>query len=632
MSRARTTLLPLPPIEIGTRLTNFGGLDLIVEGTASGGTGLVAWGPNAAAGGRMMAVKLVRPDLLAGRTAAERARLRADFEREALAWCHVWPHAAIISANALTRLPGWDNLPVLALEYAPHGNLRAMLMRGHQPGSHLPLATAFAWSQMIAAGLAAIHMPDPEHERPQPLVHCDLKPENVLLDAQGRALLTDLGLTRAYAEADTGSAPPGSGITDSTKTTKAERQARIARMRAALIQAGLRPPDPDAPAPDAVNSPDTGPDAGNPGTATVDLSTRSVRVPPLPTAHAIGSRGPVAGTPQYMAPEQWLGMDAVGPATDTYALGVLLFELFAGVDAFPIVPDLRTALAHGDVVLAWYEAHRQGPRLTLSDPAVAALAEGPLNDLLEDAAGAAGAEGTERAREVLDGLERLVAACLAGAMERRPTAEQVRARLATLAEQVGLGPLDIPEVAPHTSANEANFWSNLGVTAGNLGQHEEKLRLCRRAVELDPGDPINQANLGVALTEVGMLEDALAAFTQAQLQLHREAKRWSSHQLVASILTNQGTVLRQLGRLAEAITAYQASLELVPDSADTLHNLGAVYWHWSQDGGTGLDVRIARLQRAGQYARRALQLAPNLRRADALLSEVEAELRRHNAI
>lgn len=36
------------------------------------------------------------------------------------------------------------------------------------------LETAFAWAQQIAAALAAIHTPDPDHERPQPLVYCDL--------------------------------------------------------------------------------------------------------------------------------------------------------------------------------------------------------------------------------------------------------------------------------------------------------------------------------------------------------------------------------------------------------------------------------------------------------------------------
>src|SRR5690242_20087193 len=152
MSNARTTTTSLTKIEVGTRLTDFGTLDLTVEGMAAGGMGLVAWGPNAAYGGHTQAVKLTRPDLLAGRSADEQARLRADFEREALTWCHVWPHAAVITTYGLTRLPGWDHLPMLILEYAPKGNLRAVLTRAHQPGVAIPLDTAFAWAQQIGGG------------------------------------------------------------------------------------------------------------------------------------------------------------------------------------------------------------------------------------------------------------------------------------------------------------------------------------------------------------------------------------------------------------------------------------------------------------------------------------------------
>lgn len=49
------------------------------------------------------------------------------------------------------------------------------------------------------------------------------------------------------------------------------------------------------------------------------------------------------GTPAYMAPEQWRG-DTLGPATDIYALGVVLYQMFAG--RLPFIGDQISSLAN----------------------------------------------------------------------------------------------------------------------------------------------------------------------------------------------------------------------------------------------------------------------------------------------
>ena len=135
------------------------------------------------------------------------------------------------------RDAGFDKTrPYLVMDYAPQGSLRER----YPEGTVLSLETINLYIQQIADALEYAHS---EH-----IVHCDIKPDNILLAQDGRLLLSDFGIAQVV------------------HTT-------------------------------------------------------------LPNT----TRGP-AGTPEYMAPEQFLGKPK--PASDQYALGIMVYEWLCGTPPF----------------------------------------------------------------------------------------------------------------------------------------------------------------------------------------------------------------------------------------------------------------------------------------------------------
>jgi eukaryotic-like serine/threonine-protein kinase len=73
-------------------------------------------------------------------------------------------------------------IPFLVMQYVPNGSLRQL----HPKGTQLPLTTVVSYLKQVASALQYIH--------DQGLIHCDVKPHNMLLNARNEVLLSDFGI------------------------------------------------------------------------------------------------------------------------------------------------------------------------------------------------------------------------------------------------------------------------------------------------------------------------------------------------------------------------------------------------------------------------------------------------------
>ena len=229
--------------------------------------------------------------------------------------------------------------------------------------------------------------------------------------------------------------------------------------------------------------------------------------------------GVAAGTPAYMAPEQFEDVKGVDVRADIYSFGVMLYQMTAG----------RLPFA-GRTWQEYERLHRS------QFPPVLPALDRELRNLIE--------------------------VCLAkDPAERFGDFIEIRHSLAQIYRRLtGEG---APEPATGTELDKVRL-HNKGLSLERLGRLEEAIACFDRMLEINPSDGEAWFDKGVALDKLGRSEEAIVHYDRALKIDPRDSKAW----------TNKAIALVMLERVEEAHTCFDHAIELDPRNEHAWLNKG----------------------------------------------------------
>ncbi|MCB9418665.1 MAG: serine/threonine protein kinase [Ardenticatenaceae bacterium] len=157
----------------------------LLERVGSGGMARVYKAQDRALG-RIVAVKMLHESLTGDQGFLQR------FQQEAHAAANL-THPNIVTVHDI----GQDrNHYYIVMEYVEGQTLKQIIRQYNQTGHPMPVSRALDLTIQICAGIGYAHRAD--------LVHCDVKPQNVLITRDDRVKVADFGIARAISEATLG--------------------------------------------------------------------------------------------------------------------------------------------------------------------------------------------------------------------------------------------------------------------------------------------------------------------------------------------------------------------------------------------------------------------------------------------
>jgi serine/threonine protein kinase len=274
---------------------------------------------------------------------------------------------------------------------------------------------------------------------------------------------------------------------------------------------------------------------------------RELTSPSSETITYLTRPGAIAGTPAYMAPEQFEGAE-VRPATDVYALGVVLYELVTGKHPFAASTPVEAAVLRG-----------RRPQLPSAiKQGVPRHIEEVIYKCLEYEAGSR----YQSANEVADalGAHPLSVRRLIGRQQVAFHKWTILAAISAILLVIGTGSiLWFRSHRYRPPSSEVQHWYELGTTALREGTYVKATRELQVAVDHDKRFALGHARLADAWSELDFAgrargEMLLASAPESERNLPALDRMYI--EAVRSTLTHD---------FAAAVTQYSAILDALPE-------------------------------------------------------------------
>jgi len=279
----------------------------------------------------------------------------------------------------------------------------------------------------------------------------------------------------------------------------------------------------------------------------------------------------IAGTPSYMAPEQWRGEDQ-SMSADLYSFGMVLYEMCFGGQPWKVrsVSELRDQHLHARPTIPSHPLAEVIDVCLRKDSRDRPQHPNDLFSLIEQIARAQNTSLPTRPEGIDDEQAELMAVASLGAAgdgERaRSAAVELTRRWPRYAPGwTQLGRIHLERGDLHsadrairqslqTDPTRSPAWNNLGVMFSRACQWEAAVTALEVALDIDPQNTGAMLNLANPLTGLRRYDEAAALLLRASAIAPDKFSVW----------VNLGSAYKMMGRKNDALTALRKGLELAP--------------------------------------------------------------------